>query len=183
MLAARTLTRLALPRAAAALAVPASRRTLHASRAAMDDAEKETVTLNFSLPTGAVYKRKEVAAVYVPSAEGEVGIAAGHAPLVAQLVPGSVRISHKDVDDADMETYFVSGGFALVHPDSVLDLSVVEAVKLQDLDPDAVLRGLQEYTRAVEAAPEDSLEQAHAQIGLDTYSAMAAALGVGGEAE
>lgn len=42
-----------------------------------------------------------------------------------------------------VEKYFVSGGFAFVHPDSSADVCAVEAVKVADLDVDAVRAGLQ----------------------------------------
>ena len=37
----------------------------------------------------------------------------------------------------------MSSGFAFVHADSSTDVCAVEAVKLEDLDPDAVRAGLQ----------------------------------------
>lgn len=49
---------------------------------------------------------------------------------------------HKDLDK-DVTKYFVSGGFAFVHPDSTADICAVEAVKVSDLDADAVRAGLQ----------------------------------------
>lgn len=42
-----------------------------------------------------------------------------------------------------VEKYFVSGGFAFIHPDSSADICAVEAVKVADLDADAVRAGLQ----------------------------------------
>lgn len=45
-----------------------------------------------------------------------------------------------------MEKYFVAAGFAFIHPDSTTDLCAVEAVKLEELDPEAVRAGLTEYT-------------------------------------
>lgn len=49
---------------------------------------------------------------------------------------------HKELDK-DVTKYFVSGGFAFVHPDSTADICAVEAVKVSDLDADAVRAGLQ----------------------------------------
>ena len=42
-----------------------------------------------------------------------------------------------------VQKYFVSGGFAFVHPDSTADVCAVEAVALNDLDEEAVRAGLQ----------------------------------------
>ena len=47
--------------------------------------------------------------------------------------------------DKEVEKYFVSSGFAFVHSDSSADVCAVEAVKLDDLDPEAVKAGLAEY--------------------------------------
>ena len=65
----------------------------------------------------------------------------GHVPTVAQLRPGVVTV-HKTLDK-DIDKYFVSSGFAFVHADSSTDVCAVEAVKLDDLDPEAVRSGLQ----------------------------------------
>lgn len=45
-----------------------------------------------------------------------------------------------------VEKYFVAAGFAFIHADSSTDLCAVEAVKLDQLDPEAVRAGLTEYT-------------------------------------
>ena len=57
---------------------------------------------------------------------------------------------HKELDK-DVQKYFVSGGFAFVHPDSSADICAVEAVSLGDLDADAVRAGLAEYTAKLAA--------------------------------
>ena len=45
-----------------------------------------------------------------------------------------------------IEKYFVAAGFAFVHADSTTDVCAVEAVKIEELDPEAVRAGLTEYT-------------------------------------
>ena len=45
--------------------------------------------------------------------------------------------------DKEIDRYFVSSGFAFVHADSSTDVCAVEAVKVEELDPDAVRAGLQ----------------------------------------
>jgi len=66
-----------------------------------------------------------------------------------------------------------------VHADSSTDVCAIEAVKLEDLDPEAVRAGLQEYTAKLGAlqAKGDDYEIAAAQIGVEVYSAMSAAVG------
>ena len=73
---------------------------------------------------------------------------------------------HKELDK-DVQKYFVSGGFAFVHPDSSADICAVEAVSLGDLDADAVRAGLAEYTAKLAAlqGKGDDYEVAAAQVG------------------
>lgn len=79
--------------------------------------------------------------VLVPAVTGDFGVMPGHVPTVAQLRPGVVTV-HNELDK-DVEKYFVSSGFAFVHADSSADVVAVEAVKLDELDTEAVRAGLQ----------------------------------------
>ncbi len=58
-----------------------------------------------------------------------MGILAGHVPIVVELKPSVLTLI-----GAETEKYFVSGGFAIVNPDSSLNINAVEAVKLDELD-------------------------------------------------
>ncbi len=77
----------------------------------------------------------------LPALTGDFGVMPGHVPTVAQLRPGVITV-HKTLDK-EVEKYFVSSGFAFVHADSSADVCAIEAVKLEDLDPEAVRSGLQ----------------------------------------
>jgi F-type H+-transporting ATPase subunit delta len=80
----------------------------------------------------------------VPAVSGDFGVMPGHVPTLAELRPGVVAV-HKELDK-DVVKYFVSGGFAVAHADSSVEITAVEAVKLDELDPAAVRAGLAEYT-------------------------------------
>lgn len=108
--------------------------------------------------------------VIVPASSGLMGILPSHAPTVAQLRSGVVEVHDGD----GKESYFVSSGFAFVHKDRT-DVCAVEAIKVDDIDPDAVAKGLTESESAVASASDD-LERAEAQIGVDVYMAMQGAL-------
>ena len=82
----------------------------------------------------------QVDLVLVPAVTGDFGVMPGHVPTVAQLRPGVLTI-HTELDKA-VEKYFVSAGFAFVHADSTTDVCAVEAVRVEDLDPEAVRAGL-----------------------------------------
>jgi F0F1-type ATP synthase epsilon subunit len=78
-----------------------------------------TVTLNFSKPHESIYKGAKIFQVIVPGVEGEYGVTPNHVPYVAQLKPGVLQILHEEGSFADSEKYFVAGGYALTHDNSV----------------------------------------------------------------
>ena len=72
----------------------------------------------------------EVDQVVVPGAEGEFGVLPHHAPVMAVIKPGALKI----FDGADVRKIFVNGGFADVTPEGLTVLAE-EAVDLADVDP------------------------------------------------
>ena len=82
-------------------------------------AEATSVTLNFSLPHESIYNNASVFQVIIPGVEGEYGVTPNHVPYVAQLKPGVLQIIHDEGSAADAEKYFVAGGYALTHENSV----------------------------------------------------------------
>jgi F-type H+-transporting ATPase subunit delta len=50
--------------------------------------------------------------VILPGVSGMFGIKANHVPTVAQLKPGVVELH----SGPDVSKFFISGGFAFVHP-------------------------------------------------------------------
>ena len=151
------------------------RSAFRADDAAAAGADSEVLTLNFSLPHECIYEGKEVDLVIVPGAAGQFGVTAGHTPNISQLQAGVVEIHHEK-DDKDPEKFFVSGGFALSHANSVTDLSCIEAVKLDDLDMEAAKAGVSEFQALMDGAAEGSAKHAEAQIGLETYQEIVKAL-------
>lgn len=137
----------------------------------------DKLSFNFFVPHQTLCQSEKVDLVLLPAVTGDFGAMAGHVPTVAQLRPGVVTV-HKELDK-DVVKYFVSGGFAFVHADSTADLCAVEAVEVSDLDGDAVRAGLAEYQTklATAAGKGDDYEAAAAQVGVEVYSAMSAALG------
>jgi F-type H+-transporting ATPase subunit epsilon len=85
----------------------------------------------------------EVEMIFAPAIMGEIGIAPGHTPLVTQLAPGEVRITHSDGSE---EGFYVSGGMLEVQPKIVTVLSDT-AVRAEDLDEAAVLKAKEEAER------------------------------------
>jgi len=132
--------------------------------------------LNFNLPHQTLYAEKNVKMVLIPGVEGEYGVTAGHSPLVSELKPGVVQIIHEE--GSEPEKYFVSGGFALTHPNSATDISAIEAVLVEDIDGAAVAQHHAEFKKAFEGAAEGSSARAEAQISMGVTAAMASAVGV-----
>jgi F-type H+-transporting ATPase subunit epsilon len=95
------------------------------------EAEHPMATFHFDLvsPERLVFSG-EVEQVDVPGSEGEFGVLAGHAPLVATLKPGILTI----INGAERQRIVVFGGFAEVSPDGMTVLADM-AVGLEDFDP------------------------------------------------
>jgi len=72
----------------------------------------------------------------VPGSQGEMGIHAGHAPLLTYLKPGNVEVR----DEAgEAHFFYVSGGVLEVQPSGVIVLSDT-SLRAQDLDEAEILK-------------------------------------------
>ncbi|CAH0473239.1 unnamed protein product [Peronospora belbahrii] len=149
-----------------------SRLSAAASEQAITTATK--VTLNLTTPYQAFYKSAEVDLVQIPGVIGEYGVTAGHAPVLAQLKPGVIKVHVER--EKDVQSFFTAGGFALTHANSVTDIACVELVKVEDIDPEKAQADLATYQAKLASAPEGSEEKLNAQIGVDTLAAMVAAV-------
>ena len=122
------------------------------------------------------------------STDGDVGILGGHVPSILQLVPGMIEVFETPASAANAvkKSFFgklfiknlmfsVSGGFAIVNPDSSMEISAMEAVSLEKLDPQAVANGLAEAQKR-QTTVTDEMEKAEVAIHLQVYQAMSNAL-------
>jgi len=76
---------------------------------------------------------------------GELGINAGHAPLLSDLKPGPVRVI-KQVGDE--EVYFLSGGYLEVQPNAISILADT-AVRADDIDEAAAAEAVKAAEHAL----------------------------------
>lgn len=129
------------------------------------------LTVNFQLPYRSELNGKEVDMVIIPATTGQMGVLPGHVATIAELKPGVLSVH----EGSDTTKYFVSGGFAFIHANSITDIVAVEAVPIDQLDPELIQKGLTEFTQKLGSASTD-LEKAEAQIGVDVHSALNAAL-------
>lgn len=81
--------------------------------------------------------------VVVPGARGQIAVLRGHAPLIAKLDAGVIRIHRTEEEGGAVERMAVSGGFLQVRRGQ-LTLLVTDAVKKDDLDGPALSREMDE---------------------------------------
>ncbi len=98
--------------------------------------------------------------VFAPLVTGEVGILPRHAPLLARLRPGEVRV--RPAGGGEELAFYVSGGVLEVQPHVVTVLADT-AVRARDLDEAAALKAKE---RAEEALR-------HRQVDIDYAKAQA----------
>lgn len=90
--------------------------------------------------------------VDVPGAEGDFGVLAGHAPLVALLKPG-VLVVH---EGGRQHRFVVLGGFAEVNPQGLTVLADV-ASSIEDLDRALIAAQIQEAEQRIKDMEQGSL--------------------------
>src|SRR3954469_23055440 len=95
--------------------------------------------------------------VFAPGADGELGIAPRHAPLLTLLKPGEVRVQ---TPDGAEQHFFVGGGALEVQPNRVTVLADT-ALRAKDLDENAALAAKQRAEAALAKAT-DKIGEAEA---------------------
>ena len=129
--------------------------------------------LSFTVPDKSLYESTPVEMVILPGGDGQFGVMPNHVPTISELKPGVVSVQEET--GGPLVKYFVSGGFASMTDQSKLNVTVLEAVALEDIDPDAVKTGLAQYSAAY-ASANDDLAKSEAEIGVEVYSALSYAI-------
>jgi F-type H+-transporting ATPase subunit delta len=99
-----------------------------------------SLRLTFVSPHEKIMNLKEVYQVNIQATSGDMGILAQHVPCIEQLRPGIIEIfptttsSSSSSASSSKLRYFTSGGFAIVHPDSHMTITAIEAVPVNQLD-------------------------------------------------
>ncbi|KAN0091147.1 ATPase, F1 complex, delta/epsilon subunit [Tylopilus felleus] len=132
----------------------------------------DKIKLSLVLPHQAIFTSADVVQVNISAATGDMGILANHVPSIEPLRPGVVEVI--EAGNASKK-WFVSGGFANVHPGNTLTINIVEGAPLESFSLEAVRANLQEALRvsAGNGSEEDKLE---ARIEADVYEALQHAL-------
>ena len=115
---------------------------------AADEARSTARTFDLSLvtPDGAAFEG-EVEMLIVPGADGEIGVLARHAPLIAMLKAGSTRVHVKR--DTEVQEFATGPGFFKVEQDRALAL-VDDAVDAKHIDDDRAREQLEEAKAELE---------------------------------
>ena len=98
--------------------------------------------------------------VFAPLSTGEVGVLPRHAPLIALMKPGEVRVR----TNTEELQFYVSGGILEVQP-HVVTILADTAVRAKDLDEAAVLAAKQRAEEALKDRKDD-IDYAKAQSEL-----------------
>ncbi|PWN41826.1 putative ATP synthase delta chain precursor, mitochondrial [Ceraceosorus guamensis] len=158
-------------RAAAAARPALARSAVPAlARRGYAEAVSDKLQLELILPHAALYQG-EVTQVNLSSTSGDMGILASHVPSVEQLAPGLVEV----IESSGTKRWFVSGGFATVHPNNKLTINAIEAYELDQFSPENLRNALSEAQRVASGSgsPESKAE---AEIEVETLTALQAAL-------
>ncbi len=109
--------------------------------------------------------------VTIPGSEGEMGVMAGHMPLITTLKPGIVSAIGGSQAD---QRYVVLGGFAEINQSKITVLAD-EAIPAADFNEAAFAQRIAAADEAVAAAKNDA-ERAKAQVFADSLRALRSAL-------
>jgi len=110
------------------------------------DGEARTFALSVVTPDGAVYDG-EAERLIVPGAAGDIGVLARHAPLVAMLRAGEIRIKA----GGDWQAFAAGPGYFKIQRDRALVL-VDDAVRAEEIDVEQARREADEARALLERA-------------------------------
>jgi F-type H+-transporting ATPase subunit epsilon len=99
-----------------------------------------TFSVSLVTPEGPAFEG-DVEMLIVPGADGEFGVLARHAPLIALLKAGSTRV-YKSREPQELLEFATGPGFFTVEQDRALAL-VDAAVDVREIDPDEARRQLE----------------------------------------
>ena len=118
------------------------------------------IQLDIVAAEGEIHSGKAVMVV-VPAAQGEVGIAPRHAPLLTALKPGEMRV---ETPEGEQLRFSVGGGVLEVQPDRITVLADT-ALRGEDADEAAAAEAKKAAEKAMEGASEESdLARAQAEL-------------------
>ncbi|PYH90069.1 ATP synthase delta chain mitochondrial precursor [Aspergillus ellipticus CBS 707.79] len=147
------------------------------------EAVSDKIKLSLSLPHQTIFKSAGVpprtyesfassVQVNIPAESGEMGVLANHVPSIEQLKPGLVEILE---EGGASKKFFLSGGFAVVQPDSQLSINAIEGFPLEDFSADAVRSQISEVQKIAGGSGSEQ-DIAEAKIELEVLESLQAVL-------
>jgi F-type H+-transporting ATPase subunit epsilon len=112
-----------------------------------------TFDLSLVTPEGAAFEG-EAEMLIVPGAAGEIGVLARHAPLVAMLKAGEIRVK----SDGEWQAFAAGPGYFKVQQDRALVL-VDDAVRAEEIDIEEARREAEEAKELLERIDAGEEEQ------------------------
>ena len=106
--------------------------------------------------------------VNLPAETGEMGVLANHVPSIEQLKPGLVEVIE---ESGGTKQFFLSGGFAIVQPGSLLSINAVEGYPLEDFSAEAVRNQIAEAQKVASGGgSEQDIAEAKIELEVSTLS-------------
>ncbi|KAI9775443.1 MAG: delta subunit of the central stalk of mitochondrial F1F0 ATP synthase, atp16 [Candelina submexicana] len=148
------------------------------------EAVSDKIKLSLALPHQSIYKSTDVVQVNIPAESGEMGVLANHVPSIEQLKPGLVEIieesggSKQFFSEIIVDSLFnsaVSGGFAIVQPNSQLSINAVEGFPLDEFSGEAVRFQIAEAQKIAGGSGSEQ-DIAEAKIELEVLESLQAAM-------
>lgn len=120
---------------------------------------QRTFDLSLVTPEGVAYEG-EAQMLIVPGAAGEIGVLARHAPLVAMLRAGEIRVK----TGGDWQTFAAGPGYFTIKQDRAVVL-VDDAVRAEDIDVEQARREVEEARALLERAAggDEDIDRWHAE--------------------
>lgn len=103
----------------------------------------------------------QVDAVVLPGTEGELGVLPHHAPLLAMLGVGELRVRREGLE----ESFAITGGFVQVRPDKVVVMAET-ADLASEIDLERAQEARREAERALETGYHEGADLAAARAAL-----------------
>jgi F-type H+-transporting ATPase subunit epsilon len=122
------------------------------------DGSTKTFSLSVVTPEGAAFEG-EAERLVVPGADGEIGVLARHAPLVAMLKAGEIRIR----TEGSWQSFAAGPGYFKVQRDRAIVL-VDDAVRAEDIDPAEARREIEEARTLLERVEAGEVEADRWQV-------------------
>jgi F-type H+-transporting ATPase subunit epsilon len=120
---------------------------------------QRTFDLSLVTPEGVAYEG-EAEMLIVPGDAGEIGVLARHAPLVAMLKAGEIRVK----TGGDWHAFAAGPGYCTVKQDRAVVL-VDDAVRAEDIDVEQARREVEEARALLERAQagDEEIDRWHAE--------------------